>query len=397
MLVTCNVFGEVGAAPTTSVYDVDPHDAVEDIMVLIEIESGVPLAAQRLMCDGRLLQPHRSFYAQGIRGESAMVSVTRATTTGSAPTAGTTDNAAHIIEQLFRTPPAAPQLPAVSNPAAADQLIAQLFQSGGAAPTMPPPPAFDPDDPEVQRRVYEEIQKQNLQENLESALEHTPEAFARVVMLYVPCTVNKVPITAFVDSGAQISIMSERMAEKCGIMRLLDKRMGGVVKGVGTCRSLGRIHMTMVTLGGLVLPFSITVLERQDMDFIIGLDQLKRHQMIIDLAVGALRIGDTQVPFLSEGELPEHLRAETNGEGNDDPAAAPAASSSSEPVREPPAVEAPLPVSAPAAAQLQSADHSQEAAVRRLMELTTLPRVACENALAAANGNEEAAASLLFD
>lgn len=42
------------------------------------------------------------------------------------------------------------------------------------------------------------------------------QAFGRVCMLYVPAQVNKTDIIAFVDSGAQSTIMSEDVAKKCG-------------------------------------------------------------------------------------------------------------------------------------------------------------------------------------
>ena len=71
----------------------------------------------------------------------------------------------------------------------------------------------DPFDPEYQRRIAQDIQQKNINENMEAALEHTPESFSRVVMLYINCKVNGVPVKALVDSGARSTVMSARCVE----------------------------------------------------------------------------------------------------------------------------------------------------------------------------------------
>merc|ERR1712151_319580 len=101
-------------------------------------------------------------------------------------------------------------------------------------------------------------------------------------MLYIDCAVNGTDLKAFVDSGAQMTIMSKNCAERCGIMRLLDKRFSGVAQGVGTAKILGRIHLATMKIGQSHFLVSITVLDDQNMDFLIGLDMLRRHQCSID-------------------------------------------------------------------------------------------------------------------
>ena len=170
-------------------------------------------------------------------------------------------------------------------------------------------------DPGIQERIEQEIQQKNVQESRELAIEHAPEMFGRVEMLYIHCRVNSMPIVAFIDSGAQMSILSRRIAEECGMMRLLDGSFSGIARGVGTAPILGRIHLAQLEIENQFLPCSFSVME-QTADLILGLDMLKRHQCIIDLNKGMLVLTSAKVeaPFISESQIPEQERIFSQGE-----------------------------------------------------------------------------------
>jgi len=237
----------------------------------------------------------------------------------------------------------------------------------------------DPFDVEAQRRIEEAIRMENVQHNLEIAQEETPEAFAQVTMLYVDVEVNGTALKAFVDSGAQMSIMSVTCAQKCGLERLIDKRFQGTARGVGTQKIIGRVHQAPLKVGNEFVPIMITVLEKEnDLDFIFGLDMLRRHACSIDLRKNALVIGSVgvELPFLSEAEVGKVGLGVFDSEDT--------------------APEAAAGTSAPAPAS--TADPSgavDEEKVSRLMALG-FDRQQVISALSATDGNEELAGALLF-
>ena len=72
--------------------------------------------------------------------------------------------------------------------------------------------------------------------------------------------------------------MSESLAERLGLMKLVDRRYSGIAEGVGTGKFIGRIHAAEVMIGGTHFACSLLVLEGvSKVDFLFGLDNLRRH------------------------------------------------------------------------------------------------------------------------
>ncbi|XP_019848992.1 PREDICTED: protein DDI1 homolog 2-like isoform X3 [Amphimedon queenslandica] len=163
---------------------------------------------------------------------------------------------------------------------------------------------LDPMSSEYQEKVADNI----CQRRKDFKMALNPEIVtSRVIMLYVQVKVNGVSVKAMVDTGAQMTIMNTKCAERCNVMRLVDRRGAGVAVGVGRQRIIGVVHMCQVQVGQDYLASSFRVLEDQSHELILGLDMLKRHQCIVDLSKGVLRVGTTgaETHFLSEKEVEE--------------------------------------------------------------------------------------------
>lgn len=256
----------------------------------------------------------------------------------------------------------------------------------------------NPDDPANQRRISELINQQEIDEQMRNALEYTPEVFTTVHMLFISLEINGHPVKAFVDTGAQATIMSTRLAESTGLTRLIDKRFNGEARGVGTGKIIGRIHQAQIKIETQFIPCNFTVLDTH-VDLLLGLDMLKRHQACVDLRNNLLRIAGVETKFLSESEIPrdfaQHM-TETVAEKSSKTISVPSPNSGQ--VANPLTARKATKSVTSSVEGLNSANshpsHS-EAAIKQLMDLG-FPRAEVIKALDQTQGNAEFAASLLF-
>jgi hypothetical protein len=198
-LTVSDIAGEV------RVIEVDENETVAHVKAVLEVEFAVPQSAQLLFFETKKLENHQRLNAAGVKND--------------------------------------------------DMLMMQAVRDDGLAlGGIGGPDSMrlnaDPFNVAAQKQIEEMVRMQNVNANLDQvelfsfshrvkfpvfvfkptemrgkemqAMEHNPEAFASVVMLYVDCEVNGFPVKAFVDSGAQVTIMSQPTAQRLGLMRLID-------------------------------------------------------------------------------------------------------------------------------------------------------------------------------
>lgn len=268
----------------------------------------------------------------------------------------------------------------------------------------------DPDNPESQAKIMEIIRQQQVDENMQLAYDISPESFTSVHMLYIKIKVNNVPAQAFVDSGAQTTIISPKLAEKVGIDRLIDRRFQGEARGVGSQKIEGKIHSVPISIGDstVEIPCSFLVLDTH-VDLLFGLDMLRRHKCVIDLQNDKLVVGgNIETKFLQELEIENNemfggggggsrLGGNSGGFGGNIFSDTPAANSSSTSLPK----KNPSSAAADAAAKRQNTGNSlqsgkfKEEDIQQLMGLG-FPRDQVIKALQQCQGSVEIAASLLF-
>ncbi|CAD6502229.1 BgTH12-02468 [Blumeria graminis f. sp. triticale] len=319
--------------------EVPPDCTVFTLKEFIQAESQIPIASQNLYYNGQLLSNDSKTLEQLNIGDGEMLAIhvrdvgDRSTQLGSQRTNQTSSrqgqralhgdvDAETIRLQLLGNPSAraqaASQRPELIDVIESPERFASLFNQMKDQERIEQARRrqqiadlnADPFDVDAQSRIAEIIREERVQENLQSAIEHNPEVFGHVHMLYIDVEVNGIKVKAFVDSGAQATIMSPSCAESCGIMRLVDKRFAGVARGVGTAAIIGKVHCAQIKIGSLFLPCSFTVMEGKNVDLLLGLDMLKRHQACIDLSQGKLVIQGTEVPFLGEADIPKFFESE---------------------------------------------------------------------------------------
>lgn len=135
-------------------------------------------------------------------------------------------------------------------------------------------------------------------------------------MIYVQCEVGDggTAVEMLVDTGAQMSVISLPLVRKLKLMDRVDWRQRGIASGVGHATILGCLQSIPVRLGstsGVEFALDFSVLDVEQDLLMLGIDQLRRFECIIDLQRQCLVFGGhggSEVSFLPPESHGVHWR-----------------------------------------------------------------------------------------
>lgn len=138
-----------------------------------------------------------------------------------------------------------------------------------------------------------------IDENYALAMNTIPESFIPVNMLYIKGKINDNELDIFVDTGAQVSIMSLKLARELGVDYLIDHFCEGTLVGVGSKKMSGKIHYLDIQLGNFSLPCGFTIIDNDDIKIMLGLNSMLSLGCILDLKNKKMIFNNYEVKFLN--------------------------------------------------------------------------------------------------
>jgi DNA damage-inducible protein 1 len=179
----------------TFVVEIDPGMELENVMALLEAESSIPINEQSISYEGKeLSNPKATMQELGVQGNNAMLLLRRKVASVGGRTIEQDSEMMRL--QILGDPQLMRELQATqpemaeavrSNPQRFAELLLQTRERQHEAQLEQQREIqrlnADPYDVEAQRKIEEAIRLQAVMENMEHAMEYSPEAFGRVTML----------------------------------------------------------------------------------------------------------------------------------------------------------------------------------------------------------------------
>ena len=200
------------------------------------------------------------------------------------------------------------------------QLTSRGRSSAVCSPAMESSPLFFPEDEQyacdlqmaldIQEREEKKARRRQERSNngQESSLSDgfSHGALNADHMLFVACTIDDRAVAMLVDTGASSSAMSIEMVRLLGLQAKMNTSIYGNAKGVGSSSILGIVEHVNCMIGDDVAFRTFFMVLEGNMPYcILGLDQMRRFNCVIDVGGNILKFGGidgVSVPFLPKDQ-----------------------------------------------------------------------------------------------
>ena len=159
---------------------------------------------------------------------------------------------------------------------------------------------------EIEKEEDESMKLKNFNMQLALSKQSNPQSFATTTMILIRCRVNnEVDVRGLVDSGADSTCITERLAKRCKLDHLINTDINEYACGMESQKILGRIENFPIHISGKSFKICVKVLDKLPTEILFGLDFLKGFKCTLDMVRNTLVFGtlNMETPFLLESEL----------------------------------------------------------------------------------------------
>lgn len=138
-----------------------------------------------------------------------------------------------------------------------------------------------------------------INDNINMHFNHIPSFDDNVHLPYINVLINDVCLRAVIDSASIKCVMTYDAVQKCNLNYLLDRQQICNNYGIGTCKTIGKIWYTNITINSSNLPISLDVVDNLSVDFdlILGNNFLKLYCENINFKNSSITIDGQRIDF----------------------------------------------------------------------------------------------------
>lgn len=142
----------------------------------------------------------------------------------------------------------------------------------------------------------------NIDSKLAKAYIKLPHFYLNQPLKQVPISICNHKLEVVLDTGAQNTIMTLKLARKVGVARQIDRKHAGSAGGLNSVVSvLGRISNLSVNIGTVKAKLNVYVLRELNYDFVLGLEVFKRLSAVLSFKDNCLIFPNkVKVAFLED-------------------------------------------------------------------------------------------------